>query len=360
MKLSAVEPSTNGRVIADYEAMQIQQIADWKRRLPSRLSVVVDTVTSPLTWVVGHFIPRSLVNRVVNSLETVASKSDSGREVACCFKAASVDEIAKRPLAECDAWSKRFSARAERFAIVEGTALSFAGPFVHIPCQLIASLLAITRIGHCYGYSLERRIDQAIIIDILEISMLENPELRTAMIETLHNAIDEHASVIPGEADLVARTSRTLIAEEAVDIIPVVGTAVAFLFDGLFMHSVDETARRIFQERWLRDHGRVQAIAPSSVAIRKSSLEEVGLVLGQTLYCTGAILGFAVTFPGAAVQKLVGRRPNPVSRGARHGADRAVNDAREFVTGLKNAHEDDFEAALAVEAALSLPAGASS
>ena len=54
MKLSAVEPSTNGRVIADYEAMQIQQIADWKRRLPSRLSVVVDTVTSPLTWVVGH------------------------------------------------------------------------------------------------------------------------------------------------------------------------------------------------------------------------------------------------------------------------------------------------------------------
>ena len=56
-----------------------------------------------------------------------------------------------------------------------------------------------------------------------------------------------------------------MLAEEALDFIPVAGSAVSFLFDSTFMHSVDETARRIFQERWLRDNGRVEDIEPAAV-----------------------------------------------------------------------------------------------
>ncbi|MCX7405438.1 MAG: EcsC family protein [Planctomycetia bacterium] len=334
-------PSVNGRPLTAYESHQIHEIAVWKSRQSSRLAVFITTITSPLTWVVGHFIPRGLVNKVVMSMEVVATKADSAQEVAKCFGVENVGEIANRPLEECDRWARRFSARAERFAIVEGTALSFGGPLVHIPCQLVASLLSVARIGHCYGYPLDRKIDRAIIVDILEIAMLQDPTEREQMVQILHAAIDTHADAIEGEEEMIARNARNIFAEEAVDIIPVVGTAVSFLFDGAFMHSVDETARRIFQERWLRDKGCKELIAGEAIAIRKSSLEEVGLVLGQTLYCTGAIVGFTATFPAAVVKKVVGRKRNPVSAGARQGTDQAVRDAREFITGLRSSYEDN-------------------
>jgi hypothetical protein len=35
----------------------------------------------------------------------------------------------------------------------------------------------------------------------------------------------------------------------------------------------------------------------------------------------------------------VGRSPNPVGRGARAGAERAVNDAREFLAGVRTSFE---------------------
>jgi len=103
--------------------------------------------------------------------------------------------------------------------------------------------------------------------------------------------------------------------------------AVGFLFDSTFMHSVDEAARRVFQERWLRHNGRVTSIPPAAAVERRSSLEEFGLALGQLMYTSGAVIGFTVTIPGAIVKNLLGRRRTPLSLGARHGTDNAVEAA---------------------------------
>ena len=135
----------------------------------------------------------------------------------------------------------------------------------HVPQQLIAALRSIARIGHCYGYRLDSPADHAVVIDILEISMPQDPAERQDVLRRLHPAIDSHADSIEGEQELIERTSRNMLAEEALDFIPVAGSAVSFLFDSTFMHSVDETARRIFQERWLRDNGRVEDIEPAAV-----------------------------------------------------------------------------------------------
>lgn len=324
---------------AAYEAEQISNIARWKSTSPSRLAAAVDTATAPVTWLVGHFIPRNVISKLVTSMEVIAAKSDSLREVARVAGVQDISDLAGGPLSICDRLAAGFSARAERFAVVESTAFAFGGPLFHIPQQLIAALRSIMRVGHCYGYRFATPAEHATVIDILEISMLQEPAERQRVVQQLHAAIDNRADSFEGEQDLVARTSRNMVAEEALDFIPVVGTAVSFLFDCTFMHSVDETARRIFQERWLRDNGRVQAIEPVADVVRKSSFEEFGLALGQLMYTSGAIVGFTATVPAAFVRTLIGRRPNPIGRGARAGAERAVNDAQEFLAGARKSFD---------------------
>jgi len=338
--------ATNRPALSPYEAARVREIAAWKSTRVSRLAEVIDTLTTPVTWAVGHFIPRQAVTKVVTSMEWVAHRSDPLKEVLKAAGVASLGELREGRLEECDALASIFTARAERFAVVESAATGFGGPLFHVPAQLIAALRSITRIGHCYGYELDDSLGHALVLDILEIATLDSFEERQRLIERLHAAIDRKEEALPGGEDLLHRTSRNLIAEEAVDLIPVVGTAVSFLFDSQFMHGVDEAARRIFQERWLRDHGLVEEIPPAPVETRRSSLEEFGLALGQGLYCIGAVTGFTISFPCRLVQHAVGRTSNPVSQGARDGTDRAVNDAREFLAGVKSSYE---EQAVAVE-----------
>jgi hypothetical protein len=323
-----------------YEAAQIGEIAAWKSMLPSRISQAVDLLASPLTWVVGHVVPRSAVTRIVASMETVAAQADIPAEVARIAGVAGVPDLASRSLEECDRLACMFSARAERLALVEGTVFSLGGPFVHVPQQLIASLRSVTRIGHCYGYTLGRPQDRALVIDVLEIAMLPDPAERIAVVESLHAALDADGDSLGEAQDVLYHATRTMFAEEALDLVPVVGTAVSFLFDNQFMHAVDVTARRIFQERWLRDRGRVASIPPAAVASRSSSIGEVGLAIGQCLYCVGAVAGFTTTFPCRMVQHAVGRPGSPIAAGSRHGSDRAVRDAREFMDGLRSSYAD--------------------
>lgn len=326
--------------LAPHEAAQVREIATWKSMLPSRLSQAVDVVASPLTWVVGHVVPRSAVTRIVASMETVAAHADIPAEVARIAGVAGVSDLGNRSLQECDRLACMFSARAERLALVEGTIFSLGGPLVHVPQQLIASLRSVTRIGHCYGYTLEQPQDRALVIAILEIAMLPDPAERIQVVEALHAAMDAHADSLGNAQDVLYHATRTMFAEEALDVVPVVGTAVSFLFDNQFMHAVDVAARRIFQERWLRDRGLVTSIPPAAVAARSSSIGEVGLAIGQCLYCIGAVAGFATTAPCRLAQHAVGRPGSPVAAGARHGSDRAVHDAREFMDGLRNSFEE--------------------
>lgn len=330
-------PAKNDVTPTPYEAAQIRKIAAWKSMLPSRLTQTVDLLASPLTWLVGHVVPRSVVTGIVTSMETVAAHADIPAEVARVAGVTSVAELAAAPLEECDRLANLFSARAERMALAEGTALSLGGPLVHVPQQLIAALRSVTRIGHCYGYALDQRQDRAIIIDVLEIGMLLDPAERIRVVEALHAAMNAHSEVLGDAQEMLYHATRSMFAEEALDMVPVVGTAASFLFDTQFMHAVDVAARRIFQERWLRDHGLVTSIPPLPAAGRSSSIGEIGLALGQTLYCLGAVVGFVSTAPCRAVQHAVGRTGSPLASGARHGSSRAVGDAREFLGGLRGA-----------------------
>jgi hypothetical protein len=129
------DSATDGRSLNDYEALQVQQIAEWKSTAPSRLSELVDLATAPLTWVVGHFIPKGVVTKLVTSMEAVAEKADSQTEVLEAAGVSDILDLKNSSLEQCDRLADRFSARAERFAVVESTAAGLGGPLV--VCQQV-------------------------------------------------------------------------------------------------------------------------------------------------------------------------------------------------------------------------------
>lgn len=342
-------PNLPERSPTSYEAAQILEIAVWKSSQPSRLARVLDSLTSPVAWAVGHVVPRRFVAQLVTSMETIAARSDVQADVTRAAGVADVGALAAATLEECDQLARLFTARAERFAMVEGAAAAAGGPLFHVPQQLVAALRSIARIGHCYGYALTEAFEHGVVIDILEISMLQDTTARIRMIESLHAAIDARQDALADEGTYLARASQALLAEEALDLIPVVGTAASFLFDSQFMHSVDETARRIFQERWLRDRAVVAAVTPALTRARASSYAELGRALGQGLYCVGAVAGFGVSFPCRLVQHAFGSPRSVIGRGARQGSQAAVADAREFFSGLRESFADPADIRKAAE-----------
>lgn len=321
--------------LTPYERVQVDHISRWKSLEPSRLTVVIEAVTTPIVWIVCRCVPRSAVAKLVHSLEIVAAKSDGIEDVKRAAGVASLDEMFQKPLEECDRLAKRYCSRAERMAIVATTLSGFGGPFVHMPTQLMAALRSIARIGHCYGYSLDTAADRALIIDILEISMIQEREERLEVLDRLHEAIRQHSISRGGVTDYLVRSGRNMIAEEIIDFVPIVGHAVSFVFDNTFMHNVDAAARRIFKERWLIDTGRLAApVPPAPEPQRANSLGEVGLAMGQAVYTLAATLGFMATLPVALVGRLVFRGRGPVVRGLRHGAMAAIEDAHEFQSAV--------------------------
>ena len=86
-----------------------------------------------------------------------------------------------------------------------------------------------------------------------------------------------------------------------------------------FLRRVDKTARRAFQERWLRDNGKVDAIAPAPVLPRHLATGWSG-VLGRVAYSGCYALGFGVALPVFVAAELIRPMGNALTRRIRDGA----------------------------------------
>jgi hypothetical protein len=95
--------------------------------------------------------------------------------------------------------------------------------------------------------------------------------------------------------------------------IPGVGLASGAFLNFTFMRRVNVTARRVFQEGWLKENGKVQAIAPAT-EVPAGVVNGMAAVAGRAAggVCYGA--GFAAALPVFAVASLVNgpsRQPHP-------------------------------------------------
>jgi hypothetical protein len=294
------------------------------------------------------------VRAVLDQVDELAAKHDSVSDILHASGAREVRELWDRPLEECDRLAAGVSVRAEHQALLEGMVPAVGGvaipgiggvaaAVVDVPVLFEASLRAIRRIGHCYGFPLDTVADRAFVLEVLELANENSPEKRIAECRAMRRMVDPKAGAgsSPQEVE-VSGIQRSLVDDLPLEAVPVLGDLTSIALDYAFVCRVDVTARRVFQERWLQTHGKVDEIAPSTESRRRSSMQGVVGVAAEVTYTGAYGVAFGVTFPVALAGSLAASVvPGSVADGLRDGAAAASRDALGFLEGLRNGGESE-------------------
>jgi EcsC protein family len=131
-----------------------------------------------------------------------------------------------------------------------------------VPLLFGVCLRTILKVGHCYGYALDRPSDKAWVLGALAVSLSSTRQKRTELMGRLREI--EELMLEQTQQQIVVEEAAALITQiELFEDIPVFGAATGALLNLSVAHKTESTARRLFQERWLRDNAKVETIEPA-------------------------------------------------------------------------------------------------
>ena len=169
-----------------------------------------------------------------------------------------VREMLKKSLEDCDRLAFETGVFSQVFATAEGAATGAGGVFttlIDIPLLLIFALRTILKIGHCYGYPLDQHKDQRFVLGVLIAATSGTLPSKRYRLDQLHSL----------EEMIIEESQEEILADEVLSFlfqleifagVPGIGAISGGLLNLAFMRRVDNTARRVFQERWLRANKR--------------------------------------------------------------------------------------------------------
>jgi hypothetical protein len=340
-----------------YEAEQVGEIALWKSERPSLLLASYRRLVSPFSRLVAHLVPDGVVERALDKVEAMSEVHDFAADIREAGGISAIPDLLNRGLDECDRLCRMVSVKAEHRALLEGAVPAAIGVVIpegggaaaavaDVPFLLEASLRAIRRIGHCYGFALDSGADRRFVLAILNLA---NSDER-AGVEELRCGLwapDGPPDRKADGSDTADSIKESLADDLPIEAMPLAGDVANLVLDHAFVRRVDATARRVFQERWLRANGKVESIEPAPGFRRRSSVEGIAHVASEVAYAGAYGVSFGVTFPatlaGLAVESVA---PPSVLRGFRDGASAAARDSTAFLEKLGRAAEAEANGSL--------------
>jgi hypothetical protein len=283
--------------LTPYEAEQVEAIAAWKSMPPHPLGELFKRLTQPGADRIERIIPDTLVMRTLDAAYAIAER------------AARAMAPADRPLEACDQSAIPIASRARTIAVVEG-ALTGAGgvltTLADIPLLFVLSLSTIVKIGRAYGYRLDQQRDRQYVLGVLIAATSGSLEVRRGRLEQLHD-IETWFLEETQEEILTEEAASLLFQLELFEEVPAIGAVSGALLNLSFLRRVEVTARRVFQERWLRDRGKVTLIAPRQAHARVHAPGWSG-AWGRAAHAGFYGLGFAAALPVCLVLGMVSPR----------------------------------------------------
>jgi hypothetical protein len=342
--------------LTEYEAEQVRAIAYWKSERPSLLLESYRGLIRPLSKLISRVVPKDLVETALVKVEALAESKKLAVDILEASGASSIPDLLNRSLEDCDRLATMVTVHAEHRALLEGVAPAAAGvvlpegggavaAVLDVPVLLEASIRAVRRIGHCYGFPLDSGPDRRFVLAVLAIANRDQPDGEEEDRLRLWDPDGPDQTI--EESDDVEGVEESVVDDLPIESIPVVGDVANLVMDYAFVRRVDLTARRVFQERWLRANRKIESIPPAPGFHRRGSIE--GLVaVGTEIAYTGAYgVSFGVSFPVAlAALAVESVAPEPVLRGFRDGASAARGDSRKFLVRLSQGLEPSTNGAL--------------
>jgi hypothetical protein len=329
---------TGRKPLTDYEAEQVERIAAWKSQPPHPLSEMWRLITAPAANALEKVTPDRLVEMIFDKSDDLAEAMAGQEDIKRRAGVRDLAELRNRPLEECDRMAERVGWTALAISTAEGAATGAGGVWttlLDVPLLFILALRTIRKIGHCYGYPLEGRRGQAFVMGVLVTALAGSLETRRRRLDRLRDV--EELLIEETEEDIITEELLAFVFQlEVFEEVPGLGAISGAALNVAFMRRVDVTARRVFQERWLRDNGKVHEIRPAEVHPRILATGLAG-AMGRLAYSSCYSVGFAAALPVYAAAALIRPMSNPLTRGLRDGAAAAARAAEGSVDRAKAA-----------------------
>ena len=322
--------------LTEYESQQVREIAAWKSRPPNPFAEIFRLITSPGVKLVNKAVPDKVARQAIDQGFALAERLVGADDVLQSAGVQDLSALRKKPLEECDRLALQTGVFSQVFATVEGAATGAGGiltTLVDIPLLFILSLRTIIKIGHCYGYPLDQRRDRHFVVGTLIAAISGTLETRRKRLDELHDI----------EEMLVAETQEELVTEELFSIlfqlevfegIPGIGAISGAVLNLAYMRRVDITARRAFQERWLRDKGKVRSIAAAPAHSRDLAVGWAG-ALKRAAYSGCYAASFGVALPACLLASLFEHADSSLIQGLRDGANDATKRIEQMVSSTE-------------------------
>ena len=261
-----------------YEANQIKEIVEWKNEPPSVASQALGFVMRPLNWVAEQVIPERAIKGALEGASWLADQTIDLSTVLAEAEVGDTEELRGQPLCKLDDLADGVHNWAIGYAVAEGGLTGAGGLFtiaIDVPFIVTLAVRTIRKIGMCYGYVDTSDFEQNFAMSVLSAAGANSIEEKTAALLTLRTievvllrttwkkmaekATEQQFSreaMILSLKVLAKQLGLNLTKRKALALIPLVGAPIGAAVNGSYIKDIGWAARRAYQERWLKDHGR--------------------------------------------------------------------------------------------------------
>jgi len=262
-----------------YESQQLRAIQAWKREEPGVVSKTFGVVLEPLAWLVKKVVPDAAIRGALDFSSSMAGWLTDTKDVIRDGGVSFIEELRTKNLALSDRLANEVHNWAIGLAVVEGAgtgAFGILGVAVDVPAVITLALRTIHKTGVCYGYECKTEFDKKCVLGILAVSAANSVSEKVGAIATLRtihvtiqkvtwkkmaekaakDRLSKEAAIV-GVKNLAKQLGINITKRRALTAIPIIGAAVGGSANGWYIKEVGWAARRFYQERWLRDNGKL-------------------------------------------------------------------------------------------------------
>jgi len=263
----AATPDTESQTaLSDYERQQLREIAAWKEERPGVMSGVIGRVASSAGKLTDALLPDVAIEKALGLINQAAghlNQDDSVlKDKMLDGKGISrVDLLAEQPLDFVDHLADRCITEAGHMAAGMGAATGAGGPIsvaVGIPTLLFAALRLIHRVSSCYGNTFTPEQEPGVMMGVLTVALATTPQQRAQAMEGYRQRIETSFIQAAMEESTNKALQRLVLGQEIGAIVPGFNIAVNAYVNRQFILRIGTAAKRIFQEQWLREKGKIE------------------------------------------------------------------------------------------------------
>lgn len=265
--------------LTPYEQQQWNAIVEWKNEEPSVVSQTAGKALAPVSWLIGKVVPEAAMRGILDLSSSAAEWLTDTGDLTRDAGVSSLDELKTLGLQRSDELADEVHNWAIGIAGAEGAATGAAGIFgiaADIPMVLVLALRTIHKIGACYGFEAKSKEDKDFMLAVLSASSANEMAEKTAALTTLRMVLVSIAKTTWKKLAEKAATDRfskeagviavktlakqlgiNMTKRKALQAIPAIGAVVGGSVNAWYLKEIGWSARRSFQERWLRENERV-------------------------------------------------------------------------------------------------------